>query len=172
MNIDKEIIARAKEGERGAMGEIYIFYQDYVLRSAFFIMGRHEEAEDVMENVFLKVFAHIHSFNLEKDFKPWLSRIILNESRNLFQKRKATYDNSDLFLDGAHSSSTSTEEKLDIRRQLKLLDYDSREIIMLRFFQELTLEEIARIKKITLSNVKVKIHRAVKKLKELMKADV
>ncbi len=168
MSIDKEIIARAKEGEEEAMSEMYIYYKDYVFRSAWFILGKREEAEDVMENVFLKVFTKLHTFNMEKDFKPWLSRIILNESRNLYNKRKSTYDNTELYLDGAKSSDFSLEEKMDIRRHLNRMDLGSKELILMRFFQNLTIEEIARIKKITQNNVKVRIHRAVKKLKESM----
>jgi RNA polymerase sigma-70 factor, ECF subfamily len=171
VNIDKEIIARAKEGDQKAMGEMYTHYKDYVLRSAWFILGKQEEAEDVMENVFLKVFTHLHTFNMERDFKPWLSRIILNEARNLFHKRKGTYDNTEAFIDGASSSGVSHEEKIDIRTHLAKMDYECRELILMRFYQDLTLEEIARIKKITLTNAKVRIHRALKKMKESMKSD-
>jgi len=171
LNIDKEIIAKAKEGERKAMGEIYVFYKDYVLRSAYFILGKHDEAEDVMENVFFKVFTKIHTFNMEKDFKPWLSRIILNESRNLYHRRKAIYDNADLLMDQISEKESSPELRLDLKKHLSQMDYESKELIMMRFYQDLTLEEIARIKRITINNVKVRIHRALKKLKEFVKID-
>ena len=94
--LDKEVIERAKDGDESAMSEIFDFYKDYVLRSSFLMLRNREEAEDVSENVFLKTFTHMNNFDIERDFKPWLSRIILNESRNYLRKYR---NNSSMKID-------------------------------------------------------------------------
>jgi RNA polymerase sigma-70 factor (ECF subfamily) len=164
--INKEIIERAKEGDREAMSEIFEIYKNYVARSAYIMLGKSEGAEDITENVFFKVFTNLKSFDIEKDFKPWLSRIILNETRNYIGKNKVTIlnDNKDLELFEA-PNILNREEIMDIKEGLKKLSTTEREIITLRYYQELTADEISRILRIPKNTIKVKIHRALKKLR-------
>ena len=164
--INKEIIERAKEGDREAMSEIFEIYKNYVARSAYIMLGKSEGAEDITENVFFKVFTNLKSFDIEKDFKPWLSRIILNETRNYIGKNKVTIlnDSKDLELFEA-PNILNREEIMDIKEGLKKLSTTEREIITLRYYQELTADEISRILRIPKNTIKVKIHRALKKLR-------
>lgn len=165
--ISKEIIERAKDGDKEAMSEIFEMYKDYVIRSSYIMLGRVEEAEDVTENVFFKIFTHIESFDIERDFRPWLSRIIINETRNYINKNKMT-----LFKDNntnqeyiESSINLNREEIMDIREGLKKLTQKEKEIITLRYYDELTIEEISKILKLPKNTVKVRIHRTLKKLR-------
>ena len=167
--MDKEVIERAKDGDETAMSEIYDFYKDYVLRSSFLMLRNREEAEDVSENVFLKTFTHMNSFDIERDFKPWLSRIILNESRNYLRKYR---NNSSTKIDEEQQISNfnlPNEKVIDLKTSINKLSTGDRELVTLRFYQELTIEEISKILKIQKNTVKVRIHRAMKKLKEYLK---
>jgi len=164
--IDKETIERAKDGDREAMSEIFEVYKDYVMRSSFVMLGRAEEAEDVTENVFFKIFMNIKSFDIERDFKPWLSRIIINETRNYINKNRVTSLKEQTNTEITESSYTSNrEEIMDIEEGLKKLSPLEREIITLRYYQELTVEEISKILKISKNTVKVRLHRTLKKLR-------
>lgn len=165
--ISKEIIERAKDGDKEAMSEIFEMYKDYVIRSSYIMLGRVEEAEDVTENVFFKIFTHIESFDIERDFRPWLSRIIINETRNYISKNKMP-----LFKDNntnqeyiESSINLNREEIMDIREGLKKLTQKEKEIITLRYYDELTIEEISKILKLPKNTVKVRIHRTLKKLR-------
>jgi len=169
--INKEVIESAKNGDEKSMSEIFQYYKDYVMRSSFIYLHRLDEAEDVTENVFLKVFMNLKSFNMEKDFRPWLSRIITNECHNYYHKNRGEYSNSDEMIDLMANTDESFETVKLIRDCVKNLSFSDREVIMMRFFQELTLEEIAAILKTSVGAVKVRIHRSVKKLKELVKND-
>lgn len=164
--INKEIIERAKEGDREAMSEIFEIYKNYVARSAYIMLGKSEGAEDITENVFFKVFTNLKSFDIEKDFKPWLSRIILNETRNYIGKNKVTILNGSKDLELFEAPNIlNREEIMDIKEGLKKLSTTEREIITLRYYQELTADEISRILRIPKNTIKVKIHRALKKLR-------
>jgi RNA polymerase sigma-70 factor (ECF subfamily) len=169
--INKDVIESAKNGDERSMSELFQFYKDYVMRSSFLYLHRLDEAEDVTENVFLKVFTNLNSFNMDKDFRPWLSRIITNECHNYYHKNKNEYSNSDDMIDLMADTDTSFETVKLIRDCFSKLSMQDREILTMRFFQELTIEEIAKILHISISNTKVKIHRSIKKLKELVKND-
>jgi RNA polymerase sigma-70 factor (ECF subfamily) len=169
--INKEVIEMAKNGDERSMSDIFQYYKDYVMRSSFLYLHRLDEAEDVTENVFLKVFSNLKSFNMEKDFRPWLSRIITNECHNYYHKNKGEYSNSDEMLGLMAETDTSFETVKLIRDCFTKLTLQEREILTMRFFQELTIEEIASVLRISVGNVKVKIHRSLKNLKELVKND-
>lgn len=164
--ISKEIIEKAKDGDREAMSEIFETYKDYVMRSSYIMLGRIEEAEDVTENVFFKIFTHIQSFDIERDFRPWLSRIIINETRNYISKNKITLFKNNIDQEYVESSvNLNREEIMDIREGLKKLTQKEKEIITLRYYDELTIEEISKILKLPKNTVKVRIHRTLKKLR-------
>lgn len=163
--INKEVIERAKDGDQEAMSEIFEAYKDYVMKSSFVMLGKIEEAEDVSENVFFKVFTHIKSFDIEKDFKPWLSRIIINETRNYLSKHKISFKEQ-TNMDYVDPSFTSNrEEIMDIRKGLNKLNHNEKEIITLRYYEELTIGEISKILRIPVNTVKVRLHRTLKKLR-------
>jgi RNA polymerase sigma-70 factor (ECF subfamily) len=170
-NINKEIIEQAKGGDERSMTELFMTYKDYVMRSAFIMLRSRDEAEDVTENVFYKVFTNLQSFDMERDFHPWLSRIIRNECYTFLKKNRRQITNTDSWLDTITSEDTHPETIHLVQSVLEKLSQKEREIIQLRFYQELTFEEIAKVLSTSVGNVKVRIHRAIKKLKEMMPND-
>lgn len=170
-NINKEIIEQAKGGDERSMTELFMAYKDYVMRSAFIMLRSRDEAEDVTENVFYKVFTNLQSFDMERDFHPWLSRIIRNECYTFLKKNRRQITNTDSWLDTITSEDTHPETIHLVQSVLEQLSQKEREIIQLRFYQELTFEEIAKVLSTSVGNVKVRIHRAIKKLKEMMPND-
>ncbi|MDD4028609.1 MAG: RNA polymerase sigma factor [Caldisericia bacterium] len=169
IEIDREILQFAKDGDRMAQAEVFSYYKNYVFRSAFFMLKNEDEADDIVENVFFKVFSNFVSFDMTRSFHPWLSRIILNETRTYIKKNRRAYTNQDFVLDNIPSRSSETKEKSQqIQRYMKELSPKDRELITMRYFQELTIEEIARIVNISVANAKVRIHRATKKLKQII----
>ena len=167
--IDREILQLAKDGDRIAQAEVFKYYKDYVFRSAYYMLKNQDEADDIVENVFIKVFSNFVSFDMERSFHPWLSRIILNETRTHIKKNRRVYTNQDFVLDNIPSPQHETKEKThQIQQYMKELSTKDREVIMMRYFQELTVEEIAKTLKITVTNTKVRIHRATKKLKQII----
>jgi RNA polymerase sigma-70 factor, ECF subfamily len=128
-----------------------------------------EEAEDVTENVFLKTFTHMKNFDIERDFKPWLSRIVLNESRNYYKKNRNSTSLSNEEDTQLSTHNLPNEKVLDLKNCIDKLSKSDKELVTLRFYQEFTIEEISKILNIRKNTVKVRIHRAMKKLKEYLK---
>jgi RNA polymerase sigma-70 factor (ECF subfamily) len=169
--IDREIIDQARGGDRMAQAEMFKFYKDYVFRSVFYMLRSRDEADDVTENVFVKIFGNLDKFDMERAFNPWLSRITLNETRTYIKKWRKAYTNQDYSLGQMQAKhGASPEITQDVKNCLQDLTSREREVITLRYYQELTIGEISSIMNISVSNTKVRIHRATKKLKQIIQS--
>ena len=78
---DEEIrlINLCKQGDDGAMAELFTFFKEELLRSAFMLLHSQDEAEDIVSNTFILFFKTIHRFDNRYPVRPWLHRILRNE---------------------------------------------------------------------------------------------
>ena len=177
----KDYILLAKSGEQKAFKKLLDKYWSEVYG---FILKRTEnetDAEDVTIETFAKAFDKIHSFNPEFQFNTWLIAIAKNVHIDHIRKRKSNLfvefdeqDNHQAFQIIDESLSKEDEIILEqnlaqLLRFIKMLKPHYQEIIQLRYFQELSYQEIADHLGDQLNNVKIKLLRAKKLLYELIK---
>jgi len=137
------------------------------------VVRNREDAEELTQDVFMKVFRHLSSFKGDSSFSTWIYRIAYNTAISETRKRKQEF----LAIEEAQISNVSEEEVADalghldnseqvaqLEAALRLLPEDDRFIILLYYMQEKTVEEVAGITGLTVSNVKTKLHRIRKKL--------
>lgn len=138
------------------------------------------EANDMLQDIFVKAFKNLNSFDNSYKFNSWIYRIAHNECINYLKKNKKegiSFIDFDLILptlfakEEADDKSKFLENKSNIEKVLKDLDIKYREIIVLNFFEDLSYEEISDILKIPKSTVGVRIKRAKEKIKVLMEKD-
>lgn len=164
-------------GDKSAYKELINRHKDYAFTVAYRILNNREDAEEVAQDAFMQVFGAMNSFNGESKFTTWFYRIIFNAA--LMQKRKNKLESVDIensseaFL-VIHSSDSAedlqkNERKMAIQKALQNLSADDAVMITLFYLNELSLEEIAEITKISAETIKVKIHRARKRLADEMK---
>lgn len=84
---DRDLIARAKNGDKTAFGELVRVHQGMALRVAYLVLRDHAEAEDVTQDAFVKAYRSLHRFRAEEPFRPWLLKIVRNESLNRSRSR-------------------------------------------------------------------------------------
>jgi len=136
----------------------------------------HDDADDVAQIVWIKIWDKLDGFKMESEFTTWLFRIAYNETLNFIakEKRKATssfdQDNGDY---ETHSSQTdapkSTEIQIQLEQGIKQLPEKQRFVFMLRYFDELNYEKIASITGTTVGGAKANYHQAIKKLEQFIK---
>jgi RNA polymerase sigma factor (sigma-70 family) len=167
-----------------------IFYNDIVdhffsyLKSNFSLSD--DEIYDIISNTFVKIWNKLDTFDKDKwDFIPWCWTILRNTTKDYFKKKK-DYAFSELELENSDWEKTSFEDNIQdetdvfeileqdykleqIKQAMSQLKADEREIIYLRYSEEKSLEEIAKIMWLSYSNVRVKLHRSLQKLKKLLK---
>lgn len=176
---DIEHIHRVLNGDTSAFRFLVEKYQGMVHTIAYKIMGNMEDAEDVAQEVFIKSFKSLKSYNFQSRFSTWLYRIAYNQSIDTIKKRKNRKHNLDLEKayenSAAHvaSSESVIDQKLLQSILKKLIDQlpeEERMIVLLYYFDEQPLKEIAEVIGIKENNVKIKLHRVRSKLEKQLNA--
>ncbi len=139
--------------------------QDRFYRLAFSYVRNQEDALDAVQNAVCKALEHYEDLKNEAAVKTWFYRIVLNESLAILNQKKR-----EAAVDENESLERPYEEKGyeihdDLYDRIGRLEETVQKIIKLRFFEELTLDEIARILGINLNTVKTKLYRGLKTLK-------
>ncbi len=174
---DEEIARMVQSGNFELFGELVKRYEAKMKRYARKFLNITEDIEDVVQEVFIKVYQNIKSFNPERKFSSWLYRIAHNEFVNALKKRKrrkvfsffeldillpypvAKNDSQDIDLKGIRQAIDKYLDKLEIKY---------REPIILYYLEELSYKEIAGILHIPISTVGIRLKRGREKLKKLM----
>src|SRR3972149_3673229 len=169
---DIDLVNEVKNGSVSAFQTLYMRYLDPIYRYFFFQTHDKFLSEDLAQEVFIKMWRSIKSFNEEKgSFTSWMYRIAHNLLIDHYRGKKA------LSLKEGLEASYSEDwlEKLDrdeklhkVKKALLELPADYQEVVVLRFFEDLAVEEVARIVDKSEENVRVIQHRAIRKLKEIL----
>jgi len=170
-----------KRQEAGLLDGLIVRYQHRLLRYLLFLTGNREMAEDLFQEVWMRVLTRGTQFNGKARFETWLFTI----ARNLVidHRRKRTMSSLDeLFETGNDDDKpmsfevadhqptpfdrlSSTEDREQIATALLELDTLYREVLVLRFHEEMTLEEIAKVTRAPLSTVKSRLYRGLAAIK-------
>ncbi len=150
-------------------------YQRYVYSAALKIVSSTHDAEDVAQETFVKAYKNLSKFNGQSKFSTWLYRIAINTA--ISKRRKQRFHSDDIgTIDYMESESSNynkplktNEQKDYLQQAFQLMGEDDVTILTLFYLKELHLNEIADILNITISNAKVRIHRARKRLAENMR---
>ncbi len=146
-------------------------YERLVFKNAYLITGRREEAEDVLQNVFVSVWKSRHTFNPDKGkFSTWLHRITVNECLRKRQKKEPALvplENLNLPDSGGGEEAAMNKEECErVIAAMNTLDKRHRGVLVLRYLNDLSYDEIARTMGIPLGTVKSRINKGLKNLRE------
>jgi RNA polymerase sigma-70 factor (ECF subfamily) len=183
---DEEIVARVLSGQEHLFETLVRRYQTRILSHVARMVGSREDALDLSQEIFLKVFGALDRFNPEFRFSTWLFRIAGNAAIDHLRKRKPrTIPLETTDSDGHVSSPEYKSSDLDpfgrlrntergdaIARAIADLPAEFRELIAMRHFTGLSYEEIAEIKNMPLGTVKNKLFRARAVLKERLAGEL
>ena len=178
---EKNLFSRLKKKDKDAFIEAYDLYENDIHRFIFFKIGNKEEANDLTSIVFLKTWEYIknNSLTSSKTLKALLYKIARTSIIDYYRSRQplASLDDEEHKIDVIDDSQDVVEQinfnsDLElIKKNLPKLKMEYREIIIMRFINDLTLEEIADVTGKAKVNVRVLIFRALKALRELVEAD-
>ena len=172
-NIEHIVINKVVSGDELAYRYIVDRYKDYVFNIAFKVLRNHEDAEEVTQDSFLKAYKALKDFKGESKFSTWIYKIAFNSAVSKTRKKviskedvnevpEIQFDNIDIL--SATDSLKKSERKKYISRALEKLSVEEQVLVTLFYFEENSIAEVSEITGLDISNVKVKIHRARKKL--------
>lgn len=174
-------IVMAKDGNPDAFRQLYEEHGARIFRIAYRHTGSQSDAEDIMQETFIKAFKHIHTFraNPKNRFSPWLNTICINYTLDHFRKQRRTHQHDQVplsdVLQGIQSWNHSPEDKMEskqigqhIHKALSCLPPKQHLIFEMRYSQHMDIKNIAQTLRCSQSTVKTHISRTLKKLRKTL----
>lgn len=174
---EKLQIRKVLKGDTSAFGYFVDTYQDMAITIAYRICGNKQDAEDIVQNAFVKAFHNLHTFRSDSKFSTWFYRIVYNTA--VTETRSSVYNTE--FVDYKFIDSDSSFSDLDTMAQvegrerkamvddaLEKMPKDEGVLLTLYYLEDTSVKDIAQITGLTDTNIKVKLHRARKRFAEEM----
>ncbi len=167
---DCDLVLRARRGEAEAFGELVRRYQTAVFNVCYRLMGERREAEDMAQEAFMRAYARLATFDVERPFGPWVRRVAANVCLNRLPALPVAQPEVDAEREpdepGRRPEALLEERQRQqvLRAALLALPPHYRAVIELRHYQELSYDEIAEALQLPLSDVKSHLFRARKLL--------
>lgn len=175
MKDQEHIIARARRGDADAFEQLVAAYRNQVFRLALRMCGNEADADEVAQEAFLSAWKGLPNFRGESRFSTWLYQLTTHAAIDLMrrEKRQAAAEDIDEITAADDGPSPQqqverTETQREIRSALMQLPEEYRQVLLLRFMQELSYEEIGRALKLPVGTVKSRLNRAKAQLKDIL----
>jgi RNA polymerase sigma-70 factor, ECF subfamily len=171
---DRLDVQRALAGDQAAFGDLVQRYQSAVYNLAYRMLGDPTEAEDAAQEVFVRAWNQLHTFQQDKRFSTWLLSIASHHAIDMLRRRKpqAPLDDVALFVESDDPQpddlALQGEQREMVQRLLNRLPDKYRSVTVLRYYNDLSYDEIARATGLTESAVKTQLHRARRMLADLL----
>ena len=175
---EEKLVARLQEAStrEEAFRDLLQQYQERLYWQIRNIVKNHEDADDVLQNTFIKIFRNIGKFKGESQLFSWMYRIATNEAitflNNRAKKQSITSEElqqqilenleNDVFFDG-------DEIQLKLQKAIATLPQKQQQVFNMKYFQELKYKEISEILETSVGALKASYHHATKKIEEFLK---
>jgi RNA polymerase sigma factor (sigma-70 family) len=175
---DQHYIDKTLRGETNAFAVLVDRYKDMIFTLAVKMLKNREEAEEVAQDTFIKIYNSLSKFKGDSKFSTWIYKIAYNTCLDRLKKNKKEENNISIdefsahlikTMDNALSALEEKERKQTIQNCLNLLPSDDSFLLTLFYFEDQNLEEISKVMNITANNVKVKLFRSRQKLAVILK---
>ncbi len=174
---DAMLVQRAVEHDAEAFGKLYDMHVDRIYKHIYYRVGNEADAEDLTQQVFLKAWQAIHRYKkTTSPFIAWLMTISHNQVIDFYRTRKdKAYIEAEVLADGPASRPEQTTEasfeQQHLRRAILRLGGDEQQVVILRFIEGFEFAEIASVMKKKEGNVRVILHRALVKLRDILEKE-
>lgn len=169
--LDITLAKKAKNGDSDAFAELYKMHKIYLYKIAYSYVKDEHKALDIMQECAYKGFLNVHKLKNPSIFKTWITRILINVSVDYLKK-----DSKIIYLDDDSSilcreENISLNEKMDLYNAIDTLKDKYKTVIILRYFNDMSIDEIARTIEIPSNTVKSHLRRAKESLSKILKED-
>ncbi len=174
---DLYYIDAVKKGNVQAFSFLVEKYQKMVYTLALKLMKKSEEAEEMAQDTFVKAFQKLDSYEGKSKFSTWLYSITYNACISELRKRRIEFkslddrqvsDQDEQRMHDYYRENRKEDQEKYLNLALEKLPEDDQVLVTLYYYENQSMDEISQITGLTVSNIKVKIHRARKKMYELL----
>ena len=163
---DRELVSRTLGGDDTAFEYLFNRYRDAIHRLFVQRLGGTNDADDLLQETFIKVYINLHRYSTNYTFGQWVYTIARNTFIDFVRRRQEDLPIDDRFTAPASSAPTPEESVINLQQRTQIEHYLERltpryrQLILMRFFEEYSYEEIAAKLSLPLGTVKTQIHRA------------
>ncbi|MFC0190472.1 RNA polymerase sigma factor SigW [Fictibacillus aquaticus] len=176
------MVSQVRNGDRDAYEGIVDLFKDKIYQLCYRMTGNRHEAEDLAQEAFLRAYMNIDKYNGDYKFSTWLFRIATNLCIDRLRKKKPDYslDAEVPGTDGATMYSqlatkeplpeekvTESEKRMELQTEIMKLPEKYRTAILMKYMEDMSLEEISKAMDIPVPTVKTRIHRGREALKKV-----
>lgn len=167
--IEEYLLRRARDGDKEALDKLIRRYYDQIYAYCYHHMGDSGAAEDICQDTFCSMLEHLEEYKHYNKFLNYLYVIAGNKCRDFYKKKKPVYLD-EIPEDELHQcgQKDDLEESIMVKELVGGLPSELREVIILRFYQDLKYQDIARILQISNSLVKYRVKKAISYLQAEM----
>lgn len=167
-----QLVKLAKEGDDEAFGKLMASVQEKLYVTAYSYVNNREDALDIVSEGVSRAYVFIGKLKDEKLFNTWITRIIINLSVDVYNKNKRVVNLYENLRSDENELKENQEEIMDLNSAIIALDPKYKVILQLKYFEGMTLAEIAEILQMPLGTVKTNLNKALKKLRIELKEEV
>lgn len=177
---ERSIIQKCQQGDRKAYKHIFLEYKDTVYNVALGMLSNKEDAQDMTQEVFIRVFEKINQFNFKSSFSTWLYRVTVNMCKNELRRRKKQkqdaeelkdyYEQIQPSMESPEEELMREERKVKLRQALTEIKEDYRTILVLREMEGMSYKELSEVLKCSVGRVKSRLNEARMELRNKFKS--
>jgi len=177
--MEPDLIHRARQGSQVAWSALVQEHQEGVFRLAYLLVGDPDEAEDIAQEAFIRAFRMLHRFDPVRPLRPWLLRITSNLARNhlrsvgrhLAALRRLSRSGIDEKVASAEQEHWQRWEVRALWQAVRRLSVKDQQVIYLRYFLDLSVDDVAETLGIPPGTVKSRLHRALERLRGVIEQE-
>lgn len=162
------IVEKAVRGDRDAIEKIINDHKEYLYKTAFLYIKNEQEAVEICQETVYKAVINIHKLKNPDYFKTWITRILINNVNDRNRNNGRTINNIEKLESIEDISYEKLEDKIDLYNAIDILEDKFKTPIILQYFYDMTIKEIADITETNENTVKTYIRRGKEKLYKIL----
>lgn len=175
---EEVLVKQMKEGDKASFDLLYDKYKNMALRTAYLITGSLPDSEDVVQDTFVKVFLHCKELKNDSGFKAWMMQILVRTAYKAGKKKGRELPDDEVVGKADTRSERSSLEQVLVKEEAQMLSkaihrlpIKQRTVIILFYYQEYSVSEIAQMLGCREGTVKSRLHGARERLRGMVDAD-
>ncbi|MFD6508531.1 sigma-70 family RNA polymerase sigma factor [Bacillus sp. NPDC060175] len=172
----KEWLYKMESGDQEAFQVIYKLTSKDIYRTVLFLLGnQHQDVDDIVNEVYIKMWKSVTNYDMNRSFRFWLHGLVVKQVQDwrrkswrrfrIFEKKKMYEQDRSYIMDEGILHKETRSELVEV---VQKLSYKHREVVIMRYFHEYSLDEIAALLQIPVGTVKSRLHLALKRLRTEM----
>lgn len=159
----EKLVRRAQKGNDEAFLQLFQQYEAHIYRLAYVYVNNENDALDIVQETAYSAFKSIRSLKEPTYFKTWLLKITINRALDLLRKRQVTVSFESIEVEESYEEQLLLE--LSLHDLIARLDEAEKTVVLFKYYEDMTFQEIAKLLDIPLGSVKTTLYRALKKLR-------